>query len=214
MENIYYPTTEDLKKAATQFRENEPRDLFYRVATELIKLAISGETILKIPEALAVLLQTWNANYYRFRLFNEDHFQKLEKLITDSKWVIDTYRKRSILSLEQNERNKIEGIFKSFETLLGPVGASKSLHLLAPTFFPLWDRAIADNYDLTLGKVGTNATLYYEFMKIVRSQCQKLEGKLPPDTNPLKAIDEFNYCKFTKKGFEGSKIKDSLNEKS
>lgn len=42
----------------------------------------------------------------------------------------------------------VKGVFKSFEKVLGPVGATKCLHLLAPRFFPLWDRAIAEAYGL------------------------------------------------------------------
>ena len=46
--------------------------------------------------------------------------------------------------------------------------------------------------------MGTNANKYYKFMEITQFQCQKLEGKLSNEINPLKRIDEFNYCKYTK----------------
>ena len=47
--------------------QQEPRHLFYRVATELIDLSIKGITKISLAEALAVLLQTWNREYYRFQ---------------------------------------------------------------------------------------------------------------------------------------------------
>ena len=88
-------------------------------------------------------------------------------------------------------------IFRSFETVLGPVGAAKCLHLLAPRLFPLWDRAIAEAYGLALGKSGTNPDRYWNFMIIVKRQCALLYPKLVPGRNPLKAIDEYNYCRYT-----------------
>jgi hypothetical protein len=49
-----------------------------------------------------------------------------------------------------------------------------------------------------LGRMGTNAKRYWAFMRKVRDQVLALGPKLGDDTNPLKAIDEYNYCKYTK----------------
>lgn len=89
---VQTPTIQDIEAARQAFEANEPRDLFYRAATELVSLALEGRTSLSVAEALAVLLQTWNKMFYQF---------------------------------------------KAFEEILGPVGAAKCLHLLAPRFFPL-----------------------------------------------------------------------------
>jgi len=192
------PTVEDLKRAREVFLENEPRDLFYRVALELIRLAIEGKTEISLAEALAVLLQTWNKAYYQFRRFDNQHFSDINSLVENRVRTAFEYRRRSILSLSRDDVSKVSGIFDEFEKVLGPVGASKSLHLLAPEFFPLWDRAIASAYKVGLGPVGTNAVNYCRFMSCVREQCAQLKGKLPESENPLKAIDEYNYCRFTK----------------
>jgi hypothetical protein len=60
------PCPDDLVNSRRAFEANEPRDLFYRAATELVALAREGRTSLTLAEALAVLLQTWNKAYYRF----------------------------------------------------------------------------------------------------------------------------------------------------
>lgn len=192
------PTQQDLKLAREAFLENEPRDLFYRVATELIQLSIEGKTQINLPEALAVLLQTWNRSYYQFRPFDNEHFEKIDRLIDKHIRSMAEYRKRTLLSLCKEDQDRILEIFGEFEGVLAPVGASKSLHLLAPRFFPLWDRAISASYGVALGPVGTNAILYYRFMHIVRVQWEGLKDVLPTETNPLKAIDEYNYCHYTK----------------
>jgi hypothetical protein len=73
-------TLSALKHAHSVFELKEPRNLFYRAATELISLAHDGKTRLSLGEALAVLLQTWNREYYRFRKFDAAHFEGIERL--------------------------------------------------------------------------------------------------------------------------------------
>ena len=137
------PTVENLKKARKVFLENEPRDIFYQVASELIRLTIEEKTEISLAEALAVLLQTWNKAYYQFRRFDNKHFSDISSLVENHVRTAFECRRRSILSLTRDDMPKVIGIFDEFEQVLGPAGASKSLHLLAPEFFPLWDRAIA-----------------------------------------------------------------------
>jgi hypothetical protein len=193
------PSIEDLQEARKVFLRNEPRDLFYRVATELIELAIEGKTKVPLSEALAILLQTWNRAYYQFRPFDNRHFNEINCLVRKHAGeIITDFRTRSILSLCENDKDKVYRIFDTFEQVLGPVGAAKSLHLLAPWFFPLWDRAITKAYSVPMGPVGTNAARYWSFIEISRKQCKTLDGTLSQENNPLKSIDEYNYCHYTK----------------
>lgn len=196
--NFAVPTIEDLKDAREEFEENEPRDLFYRAATELVSRAFRGDSSLSIAEALAVLLQTWNQSFYRYRPFDSQHFSDIERLIRRHRQTLTAFKRRSIRSLRDKDENKVNDLFRDFEIILGPVGASKSLHLLVPRFFPLWDRAIAKAYGLALQKRGKNAKRYYLFMKITKEQCKYIGKEKLGKRNPLKALDEYNYCKFTR----------------
>src|SRR5438874_5045494 len=72
-----------LKKARKAFEANEPRNLFYRAATELVDLALQGAMSLTVAEALAVLLQTWNKAYYQYHKFDNVHFTHIENLLTE-----------------------------------------------------------------------------------------------------------------------------------
>lgn len=188
-----------LKRARKAFEANEPRNLFYRAATELVDLALRGATSLTVAEALAVLLQTWNKAYYQYRKFDNVHFTDIENLLADNKLLITSYRPRTIDQLDDADGTTIENLFQSFERVLGPVGAAKALHLLAPNFFPLWDRAIAKAYDLALGRVGSNAERYWQFLSISKRQCLDVKRDNPNCGDPLKSIDEYNYCRYTKK---------------
>ena len=198
-ERMPVPTEQDLKLARETFLENEPRDLFYRVATELIQLSIEGKTQITLPEALAVLLQTWNKSYYRFKPFDNQHYTNICNLLERLSTSVFRFRERSILSLAKDDLSSIIEIFDEFEQVLGRVGAAKSLHLLAPHFFPLWDVAIAKAYKVTLGPVGSNSGKYLKFMLSVRHQCKQLKELRLQEQNLLKRIDEYNYCHFTNK---------------
>lgn len=144
-------TLADVGAAREVFEMNEPRDLFYRSATELVGLALREPGRLAVADALAILLQTWNKNYYRFhKSFNAAHFAEIDALLVKYGTELKAYRERKIEGLCDADEKDVLAIFEEFETVLGPVGAAKALHLLAPTFFPLWDRTIAKKYGVPL----------------------------------------------------------------
>jgi hypothetical protein len=140
-------------KAREAFATHEPRDLFYRAATELVRLALEGKTSLNVTEAIAVLLQTWNSSFYRYRKFSDQHLSDLEQLVATHNVALRAFRQRRIDTLVDSDKEAVLRVFGDFEILLGPVGAAKCLHLLAPYFFPLWDRTIANAYGLALADV-------------------------------------------------------------
>jgi hypothetical protein len=192
------PTLQELEAARKAFEDMEPRSLFYRAATELAGFALRGESGLSLTEALAVLLQTWNKDYYRFHRFDSQHFSDLKHSVDGHQQELATFRDRSIESFSEGDEAVVKGLFADLEEVLGPVGAAKSLHLLAPRFFPLWDRAIAKAYGLPLRKRGQNAELYLRFMRIAKLQCEALPDERAIGQLPLKALDEYNYCKYTR----------------
>jgi hypothetical protein len=196
--NVYTPTLEELQAARAAFEKNEPRDLFYRAATELVVLAIRGATSLSLSEAVAVLLQTWNRPYYVYRKFDSQHFSDIERLLSSHLPSLEDLRPRSLDSLSSEDELYVKRTFREFELVLGPIGAAKCLHLFAPRFFPLWDNKIAVKYGVRLQGRGRNGERYWRFMEAVRHQWTSLGGEETLRGNPLKAIDEFNYCRHTK----------------
>jgi hypothetical protein len=197
----YILTIRDIKKAHSIFRNKEPRDLFYRAATELVGLALEDRRFpLSVGESLAVLLQTWNSAYYRFHKPEmKKHYRKIESRYEKYQTTLSSLRHRKIEDLRDDEKPVVHDVFRNFEIVLGPVGAAKALHLLAPRFFPIWDRAVANKYRVALVEAGKNAERYWRFMEVARCQCLKLKGKAPDSGNLLKWIDEYNYCKFSRR---------------
>lgn len=195
----YHVNESDLLEARQVFRAHESRDLFYQAARELIRLAIAGQTTLSVAEALATLLQTWNKSFYRFHeTFDDQHFQSLTRVVEDTSGNWESWRARSIVSVERDESQNIEEVFAAFERILGPVGAAKALHLLCPAFFPLWDRTIASKYGVALKSRGENASQYLRFMEITKQQLSELGPTELESEELLKLVDEYNYCRFTK----------------
>jgi len=188
------PTIQELEKAREVFEDIEPRSIFYQAATDLVDLAIQNKTKLNLAEAIAVLLQTWNVSYYRFRSFDKEHISNIEALLRKHPQIINDIRPRSIEDFSNMDIEAVKSIFKDFEHVLGKTGAAKCLHLLAPRFFPLWDTKIAIAY--RLGKE-EESERYCRFMDITKGQIIDLGGEKTIGRNPLKALDEYNYWKYT-----------------
>jgi len=188
------PTCQELEKAREDFEDIEPRSIFYRAAMDLVDLAIHNKTKLNLAEAIAVLLQTWNVSYYRFRPFNKEHLSDIEDLLRKHPEIINKIRQQANEDFSDKDVEIVKPIFQDFEYVLGKTGAAKCLHLLAPRFFPLWDTKIAIAYKL--GK-GGEAERYCRFMDITKGQIIDLGGEKAIGRNPLKALDEYNYWKYT-----------------
>jgi hypothetical protein len=194
-------TLDALREARRRFQEIEPRDLFYRAALSLIRLSERPDRDLDLAESLAVLLQTWNRQYYRFqRGFREEHLVAIQQLLARYADELRALRGRWLTSYDERDAGVISRLFHDFEVALGPVGAAKALHLLAPTFFPLWDQTIAHRaYGIYLKNIGLNADHYLKLMKLTKEQIAMLGGwDAFGDANPVKAIDEYNYCVYTR----------------
>jgi hypothetical protein len=198
------PTAERLAQARLRFDEVEPGDLFYRGALSLIAMsrADSSSAHLDLAESLGLLLRTWNAPFYRFKGgFRREHLDHIRALLSEYRDRIGLFAGRTIATYRPTDEAEAADLFHGFELRLGPVGAAKALHLLAPRFFPLWDEAIAKKgYGITFGPIGQNSVRYLKLIGAIQTEIDALGGwaALSPDVNPIKAIDEYNYCSCTR----------------
>jgi len=90
-------------------------------------------------------------------------------------------------------------IFTTFEERLGRTGTAKTLHLLAPRYFPLWETKITQKA-YHLHPRTPAATDYIRLMNTVAGEIESYGGwgAFSEDENPLKLIDEMYYCKFVR----------------
>lgn len=172
--------------------------MYYRAATDLIGLVQRGEAHINLAEALTVLLGSWNQAYYRAHPPTSQHVEALQRLIDKHSVRFASARERTLETFSDDDETSVKLVFHDFEVLLGAVGAAKGLHLLAPRFFPIWDRYISTVYVGIPKPTGFNAERYIAFMAIVRAQTLSISRHGDPPSDLLKLLDEYNYCRFTK----------------
>ncbi len=195
------PTLGDLEEARRVFELEEPRGLFYKVASELVDRALRGESSTSVSEAVAVLLQTWNAQFYRFRGgFTETDYRTIDALLQKHMGDLLKLRPLSIETASSEQLDHASWIFSAFEPGLGATGASKCLHLLAPRLYPLWENGIQKAYGFYLTYAPDRSRDYRRFMEVARQSILAFGGESALGRNPLKAWDEWNYCNYGPRG--------------
>ena len=213
-EKIPVLTWELLGEGHKKYLEEEPRDAMYKVSMRLIEQ--NWEKDEEISEALGVLLLTWNSAFYRYGNLN---FDLIQEAISKNKNRLYKLRQRSILTYSEDQKGEIEEIYNQLlialknagkgknnegEETYSPVSVAKALHLLCPSFFPLWDDKIAVGYGCRWYNSILSFDKYWKFIGITASQVNKLESERRAErhnTQPstLKLVDEYNYIHFTKR---------------
>lgn len=176
----------------------------YKVATFLIS-HFWGRWA-EVSDGLGVLLLTWNQAFYRYGRLD---FERLEECIITNVAILEEYRTRDISTLNEEDNDQVKTLFNAFNDALSiktkkgvirksPVSTAKALHLLAPSFFPLWDKEIAKVYGFDYGILPSEQ--YIRFSYSMKKIKDKVESFYPQDNKTvLKQIDEYNYSKYTKK---------------
>jgi hypothetical protein len=201
------PTTEQLKAGIEAFFKKEHRSQAYFKALSHINgnWGIANEMAIGVK----ILLDSWHNNFYRFGKFSHS---ALSNCISKNLPMLETLKKRGISTLSNTDEDIISPLFKDFlEALKGgknndcrsPVAVAKTMHLLAPNFFPLWDNPIAFAYDTLWGSAYSGIWQYIAFSQKIREVIMVISEyecvKHPvPIRSALKILDEYTYSKFTK----------------
>jgi len=197
------PDESEFSRGFYEFEAREERDAMYKVATFLLD-EFWGQPA-DMADGLGVLLLTWNQAFYRTQSFD---FDELEMSLERHLEQLEKFRNREIDTFSESDVPAVERIFTDFlnATQLqsgsragyqSPVGVAKGLHLLAPEFFPLWDREIAKAYGYSTTS-DSNPEDYLKFIWDMKQFASEVSGyDLPDDRSVLKLIDEYNYSKHT-----------------
>jgi hypothetical protein len=222
-------TIAELRNGCEAFWDYERRDAMYRVATKLVKADWPNPA--EVADGLGVVLLTWNNAAYRYGSFD---FADLERFIRRNRDDLASFRSREIAQFDlQGDAASVRRIFVEALNALAytekkiktPVGVAKALHILAPGFFPLWDREIARAcqhlWDTPAGEKSADA--YLSFINLMQDTVAALEKQfavggptrrgLPAAASlgdalsahggqsktMLKFVDEYLYAKYTKK---------------
>ena len=193
----------DLERGCRAFERHEGRDSMDRVGTFLLEQWWGRPA--EMVDALTVFLLIRNAAFYRCGIFDP---HRLERFLADHWDVISSFRDRDIASLTGGDHGTIRRLFVGFNAALqiragngraqrSPVAVSKTLHLLGPRFFPLWDCAIANQYGCDYSDKPADG--YTHFCNIIQAIATDLVGRVSPSSKSLlERIDEYNYAQYTK----------------
>jgi len=189
---IPVPSTEEVVQAHKLYQEREPRWRDYWRAVEGVEDGFVADNLANAALAIATLLKSWHKEYFHWNPRTEGALRaEIQQLIAENLQTIQMFRARSLATLSKNDRGSVLKLFASFQRTLRPVGAAKSLNLLAPQFFPLWDNSISYGYGVITEPHG-----YFLYMLLVKDQIARID--FPDGLDPLKTLDEYNYCKYTK----------------
>ena len=197
VQNITIPNYKDIISGVKAFETKEPRDAMYKLATFLIE-QLWGDPY-KMSNALGVLLLTWNQAFYRYGPFN---YNELEKCIRDHLKLLTSFRSKNIKDISDSDFSNIKKLFLAFldslriedgpkKGIKSPVSVAKALHLLAPNFFPLWDKEIAKIYKCDYKKDPQQK--YLKFCRINQQIVKTFQDSTFNNKTILNAIDEYNY---------------------
>jgi len=196
---VHVPNVGELKYAREKFRDDVKDDRYYWSTLDEIERATPNGGATEIATSLVVFLKVWNRQYYRFHPAKIPTLPGELKILVEDHWtLIDNFRSRSLVTVSRGDHADVVKLFESFADKLDPVGAAKALHPLAPNFFPLWDNSVASGYGISVGSPG-----YCLFMVVTKQQVESVAGSLSydlltPSGSPLKILDEYNYCKYTR----------------
>lgn len=202
-DQLKIPLKEDYLKGIQEYRNHERRDPMYKVASFLVETFWNNTS--EMVDGLGVLLLTWNQAFYRYGSFD---FDVLESFIIKNLETINRYRNRDIDTLNDVDNTTIISLFTELLDALkittgknagrkSPVAVSKALHLLAPSFFPLWDDKISRGYDCHYQEKPEQK--YLKFSYIIKNIKKVVKEYRTDKRTTLKLIDEYNYSKYTKK---------------
>jgi hypothetical protein len=101
----------------------------------------------------------------------------------------------------------IKTIYQALKSAVGPIGAVKVLHLVCPSFFPLWDNAIANGLRQYYYGDSTYESFsdqdYFDFMMWVQNWLRENDNLISSlseqyNKTKLKMIDEFFWWTVTR----------------
>lgn len=197
------PTKEEFLRGVEEYEKREKRDAMYKVATFVVSQFWGNPA--DVADGLGVLLLTWNQAFYRYGMFD---FDRLHRCIEDNMEAIEGFRTLDISTLSAGDADPIAALFDQFLVALqiesgksrgkrSPVAVAKALHLLGPSFFPLWDDKIAREYRCYYASAP--AEKYVQFSRITKAIGDVVRLYTDrSDKTLVKLIDEYNYARFTR----------------
>lgn len=203
-ENLYY----DFSDPTLVYYLVEPRAFIYDVATSFIEKAkkikksewITDENTTK---GIILLLYAWN---FPAPITKQLNFKKVGEMLKVAEKDLRLLEDKKITDdLDDQSWARIKIIFNVFREVCEQTGASKSLSLMNPHLFVMWDTEIRKRLKkkefIPEIKEGRTGAEYVEYLKGVKRIIQEhqIVDKLPSGSIVAKKFDEYNFIRIVKK---------------
>jgi len=117
---------------------------------------------------------------------------------------LEEFRKLNLENTDiSSQKDNVKRCYEVVSNIVGPTSAGKTLHVICPNFFPLWDLGIREKVSEErrgLGKagIGRSATGYYNFMVEIQGFLKRYAKILSElsrkySKSKLRIIDEFMW---------------------
>jgi len=184
--SLFLQPKQKITNTDKDLKMEEVRDRVYKWTLELIDEG-------KVVQGLILMLSTWNFASFRYSM-KEFPLKKFELYLQG----IDVCQFKKVRFEDadlEKYKTDITELYKGLSAFPGIeyVGASKTMHFLAPNFFVMWDTKIRKKY-----KFGTSPESYFNFMKLMQKEYKtgKLRG-LNKGVSIARAIDLYNLRKYS-----------------
>ncbi|MEO0090476.1 MAG: hypothetical protein ABIK40_04495 [candidate division WOR-3 bacterium] len=207
---------EEIKKVLSSSQSlSKDVDVEYDLPRKLID-EYWDKNLRTVSDVATLFLIAWNNAAFRYGGFKPD---KLKGWVEENRDRIDGFRKREITSLNENDKKCIKEMYETLATCILKtkkrqfIAAAKTLHILAPSFFPVWDNKVAEGLRFR----GIDADNYVKFcvalkdvLERERENVEKLKKWYYKEFEStrfiygysqrtiLKILDEYFYLKFTR----------------
>lgn len=219
---------DDLIWAATTFGNHYDNDNYQYVFKqgdfiETLRFRPAELNIKDIRDILVDFLNKWGC---RLKNYDDSTASNLKTCLIKTHSDLLSMQQKTIFDLEDDfGKEKIENIFNSFwfygsdiTKNFGPTATSKTLHLINPRLFTMWDEKIRLFYWVNNEKIIDSGQGYYLFLlevkviadSLIKESEQRTKQKDPalwlseqlgiePPMSIVKFIDQYNWLRCTKR---------------
>lgn len=180
-------TQKEFNKIINCYSKLENRGSFYPMFLKMIKKGFK-------TEAFLLILSTWNFAVFRYAI-KEFEINKFQKTVKSLEPYFKKFQNKKFSNINFDDyRKEINKIFTTLYKIKGiqSTGASKIMHLACPNVFVMWDSFIKKHYGFKKG----DFTDYLNFLKTMQKDFKDIKWS-KKDITFAKAIDQYNYYRFT-----------------
>jgi len=207
-------TASEIEEKCEEFEKKEGRAIFYDLAKKIKD---------NYPlQAAVIILATWNIGRFRF-VMEKENLDKLEKALNECKGTFEKLKDKDFKTCNFDEvKEEIEKVYSILSKIEGVeyTGASKVFHLFCPNLIVMWDSYIRNEYkkkryeeEYGIRIRNTTPEDFFKFQKLMQKIFGNINWDKKEKTLP-KAIDEYNFVKFTLLKLKEKKRKSSNASKS